>query len=160
MLGWAAELKKKTQPKRPSIVSLFGMVSYSSLYNEDLVRTSFCWGWELSYLAYIFLVMVFTGYASAIWKTGILRCALMILVVADCTRLQEGRTWAWCTPLFTNYSCYCMVLCTDTANLGVVSNGGEVGDTHMDVSSGEGTQTVSSSSCTKPPSSPYVNNSR
>ncbi|KAH8958722.1 hypothetical protein BDL97_06G040900 [Sphagnum fallax] len=48
----------------------------------------------------------------------------------------------------------------DTANLGVVNNGGEVGDTHMDVSSGEGTQTVSSSSCTKPPSSPYVNNSR
>jgi serine/threonine kinase 38 len=43
-----AELKKKTQPKRPSIVSLFGMVSYSSLYYEDLVRTSFCWGWELS----------------------------------------------------------------------------------------------------------------
>jgi len=53
-----------------------------------------------------------------------------------------------------------MVLFTDTANLGVVNNGGEVGDTHMDVSSGEGTQTVSSSSCTKPPSSPYVNNSR
>jgi hypothetical protein len=109
MLGWAAELKKKTQPKRPSIVSLFGMVSYSSLHYEDLVRTSFCWGWELSYLGYIFLVMVFTGYASAIWKTGILRWTLMILVVADCTWLQEGRTWAWCTPLFTNYSCYCMV---------------------------------------------------
>jgi serine/threonine kinase 38 len=47
----------------------------------------------------------------------------------------------------------------DNANLGVVNSGEEAGDTQMDVSGGQSTKTVSSTSSPKPPSFP-CNNSR
>jgi hypothetical protein len=149
ILAWAAELKKKTQPKRPSIVSLFGMLWCTFLYYVDSVR-SLGAGKDLyvicSYLNWRYLSMYIEDLG---W---IVSCWLFF-------------TFKWKEHGQLKYSYFhhlhlCqMVLCTDNANLGVVNSGEEAGDTQMDVSGGQSTKTVSSTSSPKPPSFP-CNNSR
>jgi len=101
ILAWAVELKKKTQPKRPSIFSLFSMWWCTFLYYVDSVRSLgarkdlyVIW----SYLNWRYLSMYSEdlGWIISCWLFLTFKWVIEVLLFSPFTPVSNGFVYRQC----------------------------------------------------------------